>query len=579
MNRLFFRSSPRRDVNLGRLLLLAAALCGALAPVASSAQVGDTARQIERIQQEQQERQRQQLLEDARQRRESAPVELPEAPKPSLPATGACRDIKEIVLSGATRLSADEQAALTRPYLDHCLFASDIERLLGDIVKAYIDRGYIAVRPYLRAQDLSGGRLEVLIVEGRVESFQLEDGGKNSINLATAFPGVVGQPLNLRDIEQGVDQINRLPANSASMAILPGSEAGDSVVRISNDAAFPLGVSPSVDNLGSPATGANEAGITLSASNPLGVNDFLSYTHRESFGVERSSRLSRMDSAYYSVPFGYALFSLSYSASSYRTPVELLSGNVLASTGDAESTSARLDWVSYRDQVQKLGESIAITQKTNKNYLEGQLLEVSSRKLTILDVDLAWSRYLSGGALNLGVGYSQGLDALGALSDAGGLDTSHPHAQGGKLRASAGVFMAFKVGAQELSWSSQWSGQYALQGLYSTEQMLVGSYYTVRGFVKNSLSGNRAFYWRNELALALPEALPGVTLRPYLAFDIGRVGAYGDVVAGNLSGAALGVRASGRKIFGDVALVQALSAPQGMNKESAQLLATLTLNF
>lgn len=543
-------------------------------------QIGEQARQIERIQQEQQERQRQQLLEDARVRREKAPMALPEIPSPSLPANGACRDIKEIVLTGVSQLSEAEQEGLIAPYRDRCLQATDIEGLLGDIVKAYIERGYIAVRPYLRAQDLSGGRLEIMIVEGRVESILLEDGGKASINLTTAFPGVVGKALNLRDIEQGMEQINRLAANSAAMEILPGSEAGDSIVRVANDPAFPFGFSASADNLGSKSTGANELGATVNASNPLRLNDFLSYTHRESLPADRDLRRSVMDSAYYSVPFGYALFSLSYSASDYRTPVALASGNVFRSTGDSRATSARLDWVGYRDQVQKLTASAAITQKTNNNYLEGQLLEVSSRKLSILDVDLLWNRFVAGGAVSFGVGYSKGLEIMGALRDAPGLAATSPHAQGGKYRASAGVFLPFKLASLDASLSSQFSGQYALQGLYSTEQMLIGSYYTVRGFVDNSLSGNRAFYLRNDLALAFSDTpFTGVTLRPYLGVDVGRVGAYGDTVAGTLSGCALGLRINGKTLGADISLVQPLRAPHDMVKENARLLATITLSL
>jgi len=577
-------SLGRRTIHALRLLLvLASAVTCCLSPPAraqTAQQIGDQARQIERIQQEQQERQRQQLLEDARTRRERAPQALPEVPKPSLPATGVCREIKEIVLTGVTQLSQSERETLIAPYRDRCLQAADIERLLGDIVKAYIDRGFIAVRPYLRAQDLSGGRLEIMIVEGQVESILLEDGGKSSINLTTAFPGVVGGVLNLRDIEQGVEQVNRLAANNATMEILPGNEAGDSIVRVTNEPAFPFGFSASADNLGNKSTGVNELGATVNASNPLRLNDFLSYTHRESLPADRDQRRSVMDSAYYSVPFGYALFSLSYSASDYRTPVTLTSGNVFSSTGDSRATSARVDWVGYRDQAQKLTASAGITQKSNNNYLEGQLLEVSSRKLSILDVDLLWNRFIAGGALSFGVGYSQGLEIMGALSDDADLATASPHAQGGKYRASAGLFLPFKVGSLDASLSSQFNGQYALQGLYSTEQMLIGSYYTVRGFVNNSLSGNRAFYLRNDLALTFSDTpLPGVTLRPYLGFDIGRVGAYGDTVAGNLSGCALGVRINSKTLAADISLVQPLSVPNDMVKESARLLATITLSL
>jgi hemolysin activation/secretion protein len=555
-----------------------------LAPVLAQTpqQIGEAVRAGERIQQEQQERQRQQFLEDARQRKESAPITLPETRKPSVLGNGECRDIKEVVLTGVTLLSSSLQAALLEPYLNRCLTASDIEQLLGDVVKAYIERGYIAVRPYIRAQDLSLGRLEILIVEGAVESILLQDGGKNSASLATAFPWVIGQTLNLRDIEQGLDQLNRLASNNATMEILPGSEPGGTVVNVINNPAFPVGGALTADNLGSESTGTDQLGATVNVDNLLGLNDFLSLTHKESFTSDPGMQKSNMDSVYYSVPLGYGLFSFSSNASNYATPVVLASGTRLRSSGDSSSNMARFDWVGYRDQLQKLTTSIGITQKTSKNYLSGQLLEVSSRNLSIMDLDLLWNRKMATGMISLGLGYSAGLDAFGALRDSSNqnLASTSPHAQGDKLRYSANLFMPFKVANLDASFFSQLSGQHAYTALYGSEQMLVGSYYTVRGFVKNILTGDRAHYVRNELALTVANGFStNITIRPYLGLDFGRVEQFANTAAASLVGGAAGVRLSSRYFTGDVAVVKPLSAPQYMVKESSQVLATVSIVF
>jgi hemolysin activation/secretion protein len=559
-------------------ILLVALL--AIPAMVHAQQPGDAVRAGVRIQQEQQEQQRQQLLEDASRRKEAAPIKMPEVVRPTLGDGGACREIKEIVLVGVTLLSEAQQKSLIAPYLNRCLTASDIENFLGDLVKAYIDRGNIAARPYIRAQDLNAGRLEVLVVEGKVESILLQDGDRKSVNLTTAFPWVIGQQLDLRDIEQGLDQINRLASNSATMEILPGTAPGDSIIGIANNPSMPLWFSPSIDNLGSESTGKTQLGGTLSLDNPLGINDFVSLTHRESQVPDRGLRNSIMDSVYYSVPFGYGLLSLSYNSSSYLTPVVLASGSQLKASGDSESVMAKFDWVAYRDQAQKITESIALTQKTNKNYLEQQLLEVSSRNLTILDLDLLWNRYLDSGTVTLGLGYSKGLDMMGALEDEAGLSSQAPHAQGEKIRYSANLFVPFKVAGYNASFSSQLSGQYARQALYGSEQMLVGSYYTVRGFVRNSLSGDRAYYLRNELGVAIPaRPIAEITIKPYLALDYGNVQSFGYTQAGSLTGCAAGVRISSRYLNADVAYVQPLHAPSTMAMESPQILATLSLNF
>lgn len=71
----------------------------------------------------------------------------------------------------------------------------------------------------------------------------------------TIFPGVKGSVLQLRDIEQGLDQLNRLPSNNATMRIEPGAEAGSSRVLINNVqkrtwAAFRRGGQPGAGNHG-----------------------------------------------------------------------------------------------------------------------------------------------------------------------------------------------------------------------------------------------------------------------------------------------------------------------------------------
>ncbi|MCT6838707.1 MAG: hypothetical protein M3036_13765, partial [Bifidobacteriales bacterium] len=47
-----------------------------------------------------------------------------------------------------------------------------------------------------------------------------------------AFPGLKGHILNLRDLEEGVEQMNRLPHFGAQMKISPGTKPGTSRVTV-----------------------------------------------------------------------------------------------------------------------------------------------------------------------------------------------------------------------------------------------------------------------------------------------------------------------------------------------------------
>ncbi|WP_350307981.1 POTRA domain-containing protein, partial [Photorhabdus viridis] len=72
----------------------------------------------------------------------------------------------------------------------------------------------------LRAQDLSSGTLMITVNEGKIESISLDDETPRSLKMA--FPGMIGKTLNLRDIEQGMERLNRLPSQQVAIDIQPG---------------------------------------------------------------------------------------------------------------------------------------------------------------------------------------------------------------------------------------------------------------------------------------------------------------------------------------------------------------------
>ncbi|WP_164711245.1 ShlB/FhaC/HecB family hemolysin secretion/activation protein, partial [Pseudomonas viridiflava] len=93
----------------------------------------------------------------------------------------------------------------------------------------YIEKGLVTTRAYLPQQDLSKGDLQVLVIEGKLENLRgAADSGLSARELAMTFPGQEGTMVNLREIEQMVDQLNRLPSNQTQMELTPGKAVGGS---------------------------------------------------------------------------------------------------------------------------------------------------------------------------------------------------------------------------------------------------------------------------------------------------------------------------------------------------------------
>lgn len=77
---------------------------------------------------------------------------------------------------------------------------------------AYGDAGYTAACAYLPEQDIGDGELTIEVVEGKLSAIVMRINGAAARSEARqAFPGMIGGPLYMRDVQQGLDQLNRLP--------------------------------------------------------------------------------------------------------------------------------------------------------------------------------------------------------------------------------------------------------------------------------------------------------------------------------------------------------------------------------
>lgn len=542
--------STRRGMPLhaGHFLVIVLALTlsfAASAQAPSPADVDRAAQESARIlrEQEQQERQRRESEALKRQRPSGEAPALSPPPPAEVGGERKCVDVKSLELVGATRLTAAEIAEVEKKVVGKCVTLAMINELLAAITNIYAGHGYITTRAYIPPQDLNSGVLRVVVLEGLVERIDIQPPG--SASAATAFPGLAGNILNLRDFEQGIDQINRLSSNSAKIDVRPGDTPGGSVVVVNNDTKKRWSGHFLVDNSGSKSTGQDQGAVSLSVDNLMGANDSLILSHRQNLGDNWQTRMSRSDSVSLALPYGYWLGTLSYTDFAYRS---LVQGQVLAflSKGDSQTASFRADRVIYRDQADKLTVSTTLTRKANHNYIADLLIATSSRVLTVLDIDANLSRIAGGKLVSLDFGISRGLPILGGMSDPDGTPEVAAHAGFSKFKFGLSVSGNGRLAAQDINWSSALTAQYARQVLFPSEQILVTGPYAVRGFLRGSQAGDSGYYWRNEVGfpMNLQSGQTQISLRPYVAVDIGAVKEKHGVPGGQAGGWTLGCNAS-----------------------------------
>jgi len=539
------------------------------------AEINAAARQAETIQRQEQERMLQER-EQARKLPERVEGLDTESLKPKLTTSTSettCRNITKITIDGASKLSSSLQKRLESEFTDRCLSVSDLEKILSEITAYYIDKGYITTRAYLPAQGLNSGELKILVIEGVINKIDLDDKDGHDASIFNVFPSSEGDVLNLRDLEQGIDQINRLTSNNALLDIRPGAQPGQSDVIVHNRRGFPYHFNVSVDNQGSESTGKRQGGVSATADNVLGFYESFNISHRRSIPNDHGEKYSTSNNFNFNFPLGYTNVSVGLSRSEYESAIMTTAGNKLITSGKNKNDNIRVDHVFYRDRATRGAFAFTLTTKGADNFLNDEYLGVSSRELTILELGGSVNTQWLGGILSANAAYINGLDKFGALSDPGGLPNSAPKAQFTKYSLGLNYQRPFSVFDQSFSFSSQLTGQKAQDALFGSEQISIGGIYSVRGFVDNSLSGDSGYYLRNELSHRRPIYIASEVLstRFYIGYDTGSVSnSRTDNPDGHLSGMVLGLSTNWRGLTWDFFSTRALSLPDSMVKESTQ---------
>ncbi|MBY8970185.1 ShlB/FhaC/HecB family hemolysin secretion/activation protein [Pseudomonas sp. P867] len=528
-------------------------------------------------------RERQNRLLEDQQRRLEQLKELPgKAARPEAPAApvdSRCFPIQTIELQGADHLPAAERERLLKPYAGQCLGVAQLNALLKDITNYYIDKGLVTSRAYLPQQDMSKGHLQVLVVEGKLEGLKGADSSKLSDReLAMAFPGKSGEILNLREIEQAVDQLNRLPSNQAQMELTPGEAVGGSSVMVKNNPQKPWRASLSRNNDGQKSTGEQQWGTGFEWDSPLGLADQLILRGGHD-AVSDHQKTSKNAMLYYNVPWGWWNFSYSYNQSDYRSVVQG-DGFDFKQTGDSENHQLRAERVIHRDAVSKTSLNVGLSHLRTNNYIEDSRLAVSSNRLSELQWGINHGRRVGSAFVNIDLGMQDGIGLLDAQAQ-------HERDQNGnrlansryrKYTTTVSYLQPFTLWGESFSFTSLATGQRSEDVLFSPQRMSLGGSASIRGYKDQQLTGDSGGYWRNDLRWSRPVTLGW--LRPVfgeygasVGYDQGviRNGRYNGEVHGRVSSNSLELFARGKHVSTSVTFAHSLERPAALFEREAPI--------
>ncbi|EML8529534.1 ShlB/FhaC/HecB family hemolysin secretion/activation protein [Escherichia coli] len=526
------------------------------------------------IQQQRQEALEQQLTPSAPDVRLSAPGSF--AHKINFPVETPCFQIKQTELKGADALPHWlPLQKIANGAVGHCLGAKGINLLMSTLQNRLVDHGYVTTRVLAPSQDLKSGILRLVIIPGVVRHVRLTPDSDDYIQLYSSFPAHEGSLLDLRDIEQGLENMQRLPGVQADMEIVPGEQPGESDILITRkqDKYWRLGFS--LDDSGTRSTGRYLGGITFSLDNPFSLSDLLYVSATHNF-PHYGGKGSKNYTAHYSVPFGYWQFSVTASDYDYHQTV---AGAVedYQYSGESQNLGMQLSRVLHRNGTQKTVLTYDVQARRSRNYINDTEIQVQRRQTAAWRLGLQHRHYISQATLDAGVNWQRGTRWFGAQPAPEEI-FGEATALSKILQMNASFNLPFTLAEQPFSYSFRYQRQLSNTPLPPQEQFAIGNRWTVRGFDgERTLNASNGWYIRNDLAWRTP--LPEQAL--YLGMDYGEVGGAGSeyLVGRHLAGGVVGLRGRLLSTDYDVFIGRPFSKPAGFMTSDVTAGFNLFLNF
>lgn len=491
-----------------------------------------------------------------------------------------CFEIRQIELRGDTDkrfawvLNALNSADADDAPLHKCLGDKGLGIVLKRAQDALVAKGFITTRIFAQPQDVSQGRLVLTLLPGRIRSIRFEPAAPG---ISSALPAQAGQVLNVRDIDQALENLNRVPTANADFQIIPAEQPDQSDLVLRYRQGFPLRLSISADDSGTKYTGRYQGTATVSWDNPLHINDLLYLSSGHDLGGGDSGpRGTRSLTMHYSVPYGYWTLGTTFTDSSYHQTVAGIHQNYVYSgtSGTAEIKLARL---LYRDAVGKTTAYLKAFERHSSNYVDATEVMVQRRAVGGWELGVGHKQFAGAATVELNLAYKRGtgdFDSLRAPEEAWGGGTS----RFGLIAADASLAYPFTLAHQALRYDASLRVQDNTTPLTPQDRLNIGGRYSVRGFDGDlSLSGERGYVLRQDIS-----ALWGACRQEiYVGIDHAEVaGPSTALQAGQrLTGGVVGLRGTYKNMRYDAFVGSALYQPEGFKTSDTTAGFNLTLNF
>lgn len=436
-----------------------------------------------------------------------------------------------------------------------CLNADNINQIMTVAQNTIIGRGYTTTRLLAAPQDLNSGKLILTVFPGYLKKIEIDLSNTKQTHadriavFQNEFSKRSDGILNLRDLEQGLENLKRIPTAETDIQIIPvAGVANQSTVLVKwQQRLLPYRLNVGIDDSNTKATGKYQGNIAFSADNPFGLSDlfYVSYGHSIGNSPDKQDSTGSLKKSgtynyaiHYSVPFGKWTWALNHNGYRYHQAVAGLS-EAYDYNGKSYNTDFGFNYLLYRDAHRKTYLGSKLWTRETQSYIDDAEITVQHRKTAGWSVQLSHQEYIGNSTANIKITYKRGTgmsDARAAPEEAFGEGTSRMKI----WTASGNLNIPFHIGKQNFTYNTTFQAQWNKTPLTAHDKFAIGGRYTVRGFDGElNLSAERGWYWRNDLSWDFKQ---GQQL--YFGADVGHVSGHSTLylLGQTLIGTTLGIR-------------------------------------
>lgn len=431
---------------------------------------------------------------------------------------------KEIIIEGDNLLINELKKESLR-FLNKKMNNEEIYKLIESLTDYLHKKGYITSAVLFKEGNVYDGRIVLEVSSGRIDNIYFknsskEDELKDKIKINMAFPNYKERILNIRYIDQGMENLN----NSGwrhQMEIVEKEDGYSDIViyRKKNMGYFDI----SYDN--SPVEeDRKKINFSYNTGNILSLNDSLYLALSEKLGPKRENNKEHTYDLAYSVPYGTYKFSYNLNISKTHNASQGVKRKIIRDSNTIKHR-LRLTKVISRGETHKTTIGAFLSLRDKESYINKRKILVQSKKYTTAGLSLNHSDIFLGGHVNVSLQYERGLPRFGAEGD--------KNYQKGDIRKE------FDKYTLNIDWRKRFqlkngdTLQYrtSIGSMYSDDitldlyKLSIGDEYTVRGFKRTGISGEKGVYIANTLSYQFSAKRPQYLqyFSPFIGLDGGIV--------------------------------------------------------